>query len=82
MDACVRLLPGVMGDETSGDDESFENHLLEYPHYTRPAEWEGKTIPEILTSGNHKLIDEWRRAEAEKITKEKRADLWAKHEKK
>ena len=81
IDACVRLLPGVMGTETSGDDESFENHLLEYPHYTRPPEWEGLTIPETLTSGNHKLVDEWRRSQAEKITKERRPDLWDKRTK-
>ena len=81
MDACVRLLPGVMGAEASGEDESFEGDLLEYPHYTRPPDWEGHTIPDILTSGNHRKVDEWRRAEAEKITKELRPDLWAKRSK-
>ncbi|MEP4704122.1 MAG: tRNA (guanosine(37)-N1)-methyltransferase TrmD [Hyphomicrobiales bacterium] len=81
IDACVRLLPGVMGAQASGEDESFENDLLEYPHYTRPPEWEGHTIPDVLTSGNHKKVDEWRRAEAEKITKERRPDLWAKRSK-
>ena len=81
IDACVRLLPGVMGAEASGEDESFEGDLLEYPHYTRPPDWEGHTIPDILTSGNHRKVDEWRRAEAEKITKERRPDLWAKRSK-
>ncbi|MEP2942387.1 MAG: tRNA (guanosine(37)-N1)-methyltransferase TrmD [Hyphomicrobiales bacterium] len=81
IDACVRLLPGVMGAQASGEDESFENDLLEYPHYTRPPEWGGHTIPDVLTSGNHKKVDEWRRAEAEKITKERRPDLWAKRSK-
>lgn len=79
IDACVRLLPGVMGTQASGDDESFEGNLLEYPHYTRPPVWEGQAIPDILTSGNHKLVDEWRRSEAEKITQNRRPDLWAKH---
>lgn len=81
IDACVRLLPGVMGAQASGEDESFENDLLEYPHYTRPPEWEDHTIPDVLTSGNHKKVDEWRQAEAEKITKERRPDLWAKRSK-
>ena len=81
IDACVRLLPGVMGAEASGEDESFEGDLLEYPHYTRPPEWEDHTIPDVLTSGNHRKVDEWRRAEAEKITKERRPDLWAKRSK-
>lgn len=82
MDACVRLLPGVMRAEASGEDESFENNLLEYPHYTRPPEWEDRKIPDILTSGNHKLVDQWRQSEAEKITKQRRPDLWEKHTKK
>lgn len=76
IDACVRLLPGVMGAEASGDDESFESGLLEYPHYTRPALWEDREIPATLTGGNHKLVDEWRQAEAEKITRKRRPDLW------
>ena len=76
IDACVRLLPGVMGTEASGEDESFESGLLEYPHYTRPAVWEDQQIPPILTGGNHKLVDEWRQEEAEKITRKRRPDLW------
>jgi tRNA (guanine37-N1)-methyltransferase len=75
MDACVRLLPGVMGKEASGSDESFENGLLEYPHYTRPREWEGRAIPEVLLSGDHARIARWRREQAEKITRERRPDL-------
>lgn len=75
MDACVRLLPGVMGKEASGSDESFENGLLEYPHYTRPREWEGREIPEVLLSGDHGRIARWRRAEAEKLTRDRRPDL-------
>ena len=76
IDACVRLLPGVMGAEASGEDESFESGLLEYPHYTRPAIWEDQEIPPILTSGNHKRVDEWRQEQAEKITRKRRPDLW------
>jgi tRNA (guanine37-N1)-methyltransferase len=75
MDACVRLLPGVMGKQASGSDESFENGLLEYPHYTRPREWEGRAIPEVLLSGDHARIARWRREQAEKITRERRPDL-------
>jgi tRNA (guanine37-N1)-methyltransferase len=75
LDAIVRLLPGVMGKVESGEDESFENGLLEYPHYTRPREWEGRSIPEILLSGDHKKIAEWRRSESERITQERRPDL-------
>ncbi|MGN6539047.1 MAG: tRNA (guanosine(37)-N1)-methyltransferase TrmD, partial [Mesorhizobium sp.] len=75
LDAVVRLLPGVMGNEASGEEESFENGLLEHPHYTRPQEWEGRPIPEVLTSGNHKKIAAWRRAEAERLTAERRPDL-------
>lgn len=77
IDACVRLLPGVMGNQTSSDSESFSDGLLEYPQYTRPAEFEGRTIPEVLTSGDHGKVAAWRRAEAEKLTKERRPDLWA-----
>ncbi|MER8478223.1 tRNA (guanosine(37)-N1)-methyltransferase TrmD [Mesorhizobium sp. M0092] len=77
LDAVVRLLPGVMGNAVSGDEESFENGLLEHPHYTRPQEFDGRPIPEVLTSGNHKKIAAWRRAEAEKLTKERRPDLLA-----
>ena len=75
LDACVRLIPGVMGKETSGEDESFENGRLEYPQFTRPREWEGRAIPEALLSGDHARIAEWRRAEAERITRERRPDL-------
>jgi tRNA (guanine37-N1)-methyltransferase len=75
LDAVVRLLPGVMGNELSGEEESFEGGLLEHPHYTRPQEFEGRTIPEVLTSGNHAKIAAWRRAEAEKLTRERRPDL-------
>jgi tRNA (guanine37-N1)-methyltransferase len=78
LDACVRLLPGVMGKHESGDDESFEGGLLEYPHYTRPREWEGRPIPEILLSGDHAKIARWRREQAEKLTRERRPDLLAK----
>jgi tRNA (guanine37-N1)-methyltransferase len=75
LDACVRLIPGVMGKEASGEDESFEKNLLEYPHYTRPREWEGRTIPDVLLTGDHARIAAWRRAEAERITRERRPDL-------
>jgi tRNA (guanine37-N1)-methyltransferase len=77
LDACVRLLPGVMGKTESGEDESFENGLLEYPHYTKPREWEGREIPEILLSGDHGKIAKWRREQAEKLTRERRPDLRA-----
>jgi len=77
IDACVRLLPGVMGNTTSSDSESFSDGLLEYPQFTRPAEFEGRTIPEVLTSGDHAKVAAWRRAEAEKLTKRRRPDLWA-----
>ncbi|OEI84080.1 tRNA (guanosine(37)-N1)-methyltransferase TrmD [Brucella sp. BO3] len=76
LDAVVRLLPGVMGNRESGEMESFETGLLEHPHYTRPQEWEGRAIPEILTSGNHGAIDKWRHEQAERITRERRPDLW------
>jgi tRNA (guanine37-N1)-methyltransferase len=77
VDACVRLLPGVLGKETSIDDESFANGLLEYPQYTRPPVFEGEPIPEVLTSGDHAKVAAWRRAEAEGLTAERRPDLWA-----
>jgi tRNA (guanine37-N1)-methyltransferase len=77
IDACVRLLPGVMGKASSGEEESFADGLLEYPHYTRPQEWEGHAIPQVLTSGDHARVAAWRRAEAERITRERRPDLWA-----
>jgi tRNA (guanine37-N1)-methyltransferase len=76
IDACVRLLSGVMGASASGAEESFADGLLEYPHYTRPQIWEGQPIPEILTSGDHAKIAAWRRAEAERLTRERRPDLW------
>lgn len=76
LDACIRLLPGVMGAASSGDDESFETGLLEYPHYTRPVEWEGRIIPEVLRSGDHAKIAAWRKAQAEAITRLRRPDLW------
>ncbi len=75
LDACVRLIPGVMGKEASGEDESFEHGLLEYPHYTRPREWEGRVIPDILLSGDHKKIAEWRHAQALHLTQTRRPDL-------
>lgn len=78
LDAIVRLLPGVMGNALSGETESFETGLLEHPHYTKPQEWEGRRIPDILLSGNHGAIDKWRRAEAERLTRERRPDLWDK----
>ena len=77
VDACVRLLPGVMGKMASGTDESFSEGLLEYPQYTRPQEFEGRTIPEILVSGDHAKVAAWRQAEAEALTKARRPDLWA-----
>jgi len=79
IDACVRLLPGVMGAESSLDEESFGTGLLEYPHYTRPAEWCGRAVPDVLLSGHHERIRAWRRAEAERITRERRPDLWARY---
>ena len=75
LDACVRLIPGVMGKTESGESESFEAGLLEYPHYTRPREWEGRTIPEVLLSGDHKAIERWRREQALRITRARRPDL-------
>jgi tRNA (guanine37-N1)-methyltransferase len=78
LDACVRLLPGVMGKAASGVEESFEAGLLEYPHFTRPRAWEGREIPEVLLSGDHAKIKAWREAEALRITRERRPDLLAK----
>ena len=80
LDACVRLLPGVMGAASSGVEESFESGLLEYPHYTRPVEWEGRTIPEVLRSGDHARIAAWRQSRAEIDTRLRRPDLWERHE--
>src|SRR5437016_6747519 len=77
IDACVRLLPGVMGKQASGGEESFGAGLLEYPQYTRPNVWEGRAIPEVLVSGDHAKVAAFRRGEAERLTRERRPDLWA-----
>jgi tRNA (guanine37-N1)-methyltransferase len=77
IDAVVRLLPGVMGNDETAGEESFERGLLEYPHYTRPALWEGRAVPEVLLSGHHGKVSAWRLAEAERITRERRPDLWS-----
>ena len=77
LDACVRLLPGVMGKEASGAEESFAAGLLEYPQYTRPQIWDGRSIPDVLVSGDHAKVAEFRRGEAERLTRERRPDLWA-----
>ena len=82
IDAVVRLLPGVVGKAASLAEESFEAGLLEYPHYTRPRAWEGLAIPEALLSGDHQRIAEWRRAQAERLTRERRPDLWQQHARK
>jgi tRNA (guanine37-N1)-methyltransferase len=79
IDACVRLLPGVMGAEGSLAEESFAAGLLEYPQYTRPQVWDGRAIPDVLVSGDHAKVAAWRRAEAERLTRERRPDLWAAH---
>jgi tRNA (guanine37-N1)-methyltransferase len=79
LDACVRLLPGVMGAAESAEEESFSSGLLEYPHYTRPAEWQGRRVPDVLLSGHHAEVAAWRAAEAERITRLRRPDLWAAH---
>ena len=79
LDACIRLLPGVMGGASSGDEESFENGLLEYPHYTRPPMWEGRAIPEVLRSGDHAKVEAWRKSQAEADTRLRRPDLWERH---
>jgi tRNA (guanine37-N1)-methyltransferase len=79
IDACVRLLPGVVGADASLAEESFTDDLLEYPHYTRPQVWEGVPVPDVLLSGHHERIRGWRRAQAEHITKARRPDLWARH---
>jgi tRNA (guanine37-N1)-methyltransferase len=79
LDACVRLLPGVMGAASSGEEESFETGLLEYPHYTRPVEWEGRRIPEVLRSGDHARIEAWRQAQAMSDTRSRRPDLVERH---
>ena len=79
VDAIIRLLPGVLGNEDSIKDESFENHLLEYPQYTKPREWEGKSAPEVLFSGDHAKIKGWRLSQSEAITRRQRPDLWKKY---
>jgi tRNA (guanine37-N1)-methyltransferase len=79
IDACLRLLPGVVGKEESLADESFERGLLEYPHYTRPQEWRGRAVPEVLVSGHHERVRAWRREQAERVTRERRPDLWSRH---
>jgi tRNA (guanine37-N1)-methyltransferase len=79
LDACVRLLPGVMGAADSAIEESFTAGLLEYPHYTRPAEWQGRAVPDVLLSGHHAAVAAWRRAEAERITRARRPDLWGRY---
>jgi len=79
LDTCIRLLPGVMGAASSGIEESFESGLLEYPHYTRPVDWEGRTIPEVLRSGDHAKIAAWRKLQAEADTRLRRPDLWERY---
>jgi len=79
IDACVRLLPGILGETASLAEESFERGLLEYPQYTRPQEWNGRKVPEVLVSGHHEKVRAWRRAQAEAATRERRPDLWRKH---
>ncbi|MDD9875829.1 MAG: tRNA (guanosine(37)-N1)-methyltransferase TrmD [Magnetovibrio sp.] len=79
LDACVRLLPGVMGKEGSGIEESFESGLLEYPHYTRPQVWQGRAVPDVLVSGHHENIRRWRTDEAEAATRSRRPDLWERY---
>jgi tRNA (guanine37-N1)-methyltransferase len=80
LDACIRLLPGVMGEAASLEEESFERGLLEYPLYTRPQVWDGRPVPEVLLSGHHERIRAWRRAEAETVTRMRRPDLWARYQ--
>jgi tRNA (guanine37-N1)-methyltransferase len=80
IDACVRLLPGVIGAEESLQEESFESGLLEYPHYTRPRQWHGLDVPDVLLSGHHEKVRAWRHAQAEEITRERRPDLWERYE--
>ncbi|HKL45061.1 MAG TPA: tRNA (guanosine(37)-N1)-methyltransferase TrmD, partial [Roseovarius sp.] len=79
IDACVRLLPGVLGNAESAEEESHSSGLLEHPHYTRPAEWQGRPIPEVLTSGDHAKVAAWRREMSERLTAERRPDLWERH---
>jgi tRNA (guanine37-N1)-methyltransferase len=79
IDACVRLIPGVLGCAQTLSEESFAEGLLEYPQYTRPQLWQGRAVPEVLLSGDHRRIREWRRAEAERLTRERRPDLWERY---
>ena len=79
IDACVRLLPGVLGSTATLAEESFEQGLLEYPHYTRPADWCGRRVPDVLLSGDHARVSAWRRAQSEQLTRERRPDLWRRH---
>jgi tRNA (guanine37-N1)-methyltransferase len=79
VDACLRLIPGVVGRAETLSEESFAEDLLEYPQYTRPQLWQGRAVPEVLVSGDHQRIREWRRAEAERLTRERRPDLWERH---
>jgi tRNA (guanine37-N1)-methyltransferase len=79
LDAVIRLLPGVVGDAETLAEESFQHGLLEYPHYTRPQEWQGRAVPEVLLSGHHENIRRWRTAEAERVTRERRPDLWQRY---
>ena len=81
LDAIIRLLPGVLGNETSVEEESFENGLLEYPQYTKPQTWEEKTVPDVLLSGDHAKIKDWRLSQSEAITRDRRPDLWQKYKK-
>lgn len=79
IEACVRLLPGVIGEPAALEEESFEQGLLEYPHYTRPREWQGRLVPDVLLSGDHGRIARWRREQAERLTRQRRPDLWARY---
>jgi tRNA (guanine37-N1)-methyltransferase len=81
LDSIIRLLPGVIGNSTSLNEESFENNLLEYPQYTKPQEWKGRAVPEVLLSGNHAKIKDWRLSQSEDITRRQRQDLWEKYHK-
>ena len=81
LDSIIRLLPGVLGNETSTEEESFENGLLEYPQYTKPQIWEEKTVPDVLLSGDHAKIKDWRLSQSEAITRDRRPDLWQKYKK-
>lgn len=81
IESCTRLIPGVMGNEATADEESFSQGLLEYPHYTRPASWEGHDVPEVLISGHHEKVNVWRQEQAENLTRQRRPDLWEKRKK-